>query len=52
MNYLYERKKELEKQLNEMLPRCFQKDVKIFIQDLRARLYEINRAIKAIEHEL
>ena len=51
MKYLYERKKELEKELERWMPYAFERGARDCINAARARLDEINRAIRELEHE-
>lgn len=52
MNYLYERKAELAAKIKKLERDCFNPQVRPVLNELRARLNEINMAIKAIEHEV
>lgn len=51
MEYLYNRRKELQEKINKLMPRCFNKEVKVVLKELQARLDELNKAIREIEHE-
>lgn len=52
MNYMYERKAELEQQIKKLERHCFDAQVRPLLKELRARHDEISRAIQVLEHEI
>lgn len=52
MNYLYERKAQLSAEIKKLERNAFNPQVRPVLNELRARLNEINMAINAIEHEV
>lgn len=51
MEYLYEREKELKKEIKKLERDCFNPQVKPVLKELRARYDEVWKAIKYLEHE-
>lgn len=51
MEYLYDRQKELEKQIKKLERDCFNPQVRPVLKELRARLEEVSKAIKYLEHD-
>lgn len=51
MEYLYLRKKDLEKQIKKLEKNCFNPQVRPVLKELRARLDEIKMAIRELEAE-
>ena len=51
MQYLYERQKELEKQIKKLERDCFNPQVRPVLKELRARHEEVIKAIRHLEHE-
>ena len=51
MEYLYEREKELKKEIKKLEKDCFNPNFRPLLKELRARYDEIHKAIKQLEHE-
>lgn len=51
MEYLYERKRHLEKEIKRLEKDCFNPNVRPVLKELRARLDELSKAIRILEHE-
>lgn len=51
MEYLYERKRELEKEIKRLEKDCFNPKVRPVLKELRARHDELSKAIRILEHE-
>lgn len=51
MEYLYEREKELKKEIKRLERDCFNPNIRPVLKELRARYDEIHKAIKQLEHE-
>ena len=51
MEYLYDRQKELEKQIKKLERGCFNPQVRPVLKELRARYEEVTKAIRHLEHE-
>ena len=51
MKYLYQREKQLEKEVNELLKHAFDKGARSILREKQAALNEIKMAIRNNEHE-
>ena len=51
MEYLYERKRQLEKEIKRFEKDCFNPKVRPVLKELRARHDELSKAIRTLEHE-
>lgn len=52
MEYLYEREKELKKEIKRLERDCFNPKVRPVLNELRARYEEVYKAIQHLEHEI
>ena len=52
MNYLYERKDQLDAEIKKLERNAFNPQVRPVLNELRARREEVVNAIKAIEHDI
>lgn len=52
MNYLYERKAQLDAEIKKLERNAFNPQARVVLNELRARRDEITKAIHIMEHEI
>lgn len=52
MEYMYERRDQLKKAIKKWEAKAFHRDARQILSELRARLDEIEKVIKIMEHEV